>query len=349
MSALPKVKDIAEVAEVSAATVSRVLNERGSVRPELRERVLSAIAELGYEPNELARSLRVKRTRTLGVLVSDITNPFFAELVRGVEDVAQRQGFSIVLCNSEEDPLKEHLYLRLLRSKRVDAIVLSPSSQSPVELSRTQRLDIAVVCVDRRYEDLATDSVLADNRGGARAAVLHLAEHGYRRMGMISGRLSATTGRERLEGFHQGLSDAGLPAVEELIRVSDFSLAGGREAMKQLLNAQPPPEAVFVANNLMTIGALQVLWEQGVAVPADMALIGFDDMPWAELLAPPLSVVAQPAYELGSTAAALLLERLSGQLSGPPRELRLPTQLIARASCGCRPPAAPASGDGPGP
>lgn len=334
---MPKAKDIARQAGVSTATVSRVLNSKGGVSPDLEARVLGAVRELGYEPNVLARSLRLKRTHTIGVLVSDITNPFFAEVVRGLEDVAHRNGYSLILCNAEEDPDKERHYLRLLRSKRVDGIAYSWSGSGPEEALRTSELGIPLVCLDRRQDGVAADAVLVQNREGAREAVLHLASHGYRRVAVITGPLSITTGAERLEGYRQAVQEAGLATDETLIRMADFSLEGGRRATVELLHLSDPPDALFVGNNVMTIGSLQVLREAGLAIPGQMALIGFDDMPWAALIEPPLTVVAQPAYRLGTTAAGLLFERILTGDDMPPAELRLNTRLIRRASCGCDP------------
>lgn len=340
---MPKVKDIAREADVSTATVSRVLNNKTNVSPELRARVLAAVRQLGYEPNVLARSLRVRQTLTIGTLVSDITNPFFAEVVRGIEDSAHQQGFSLILCNSEEDPEKERNYLRLLRSKRVDGIIFSVSGPDHRDVLRTIESGIPVVFADRRHDAVSADAVLTRNAEGARQAVLHLAWHGYRRIAIIAGPTALTTGAERLAGYRQAIEEAGLPFHEELIKVSDFSLEGGRRAASELLQLDSPPDAIFASNNLMTTGALQVLNEQGIRIPQQVGVIGFDDMPWAALLTPPLTVVAQPAYELGVAAANLLFQRLGSGSQGEAVELRLETKLIRRGSCGCghEPPARP--------
>lgn len=337
MQRRPRVKDIAFRAGVSSATVSRVLNNKPGVSPKSRKKVLETIEELGYEPNILARSLRVRRTHTIGVLVSDITNPFFAEVVRGIEDVAHKNGFSLILCNSEEDLLKEKQYLTLLRAKRVDGIIFSPSGKNHTEVENTLKLGIPIVSMDRQIDGHEIDSILVENAAGTRMAVHHLASHGYQKIAIISGPQSSTTGKERLEGYLQGINENNLSSDESIIMKSDFSLKGAISATNSLMQLSPRPDALLVSNNLMTIGSLQVLSEVGMKIPKDIAVIGFDDMPWAALIDPPLSVISQPAYDMGNLAANVLLNRISKGYEGLPIKMRLNTQLIIRESCGCLP------------
>ena len=331
----PKVIDIANLAHVSSATVSRVLNNKSYVSAKSRQKVLVAIEELGYEPNILARSLRLNKTHTIGVLVSDISNPFFAELVRGVEDIASANGYSLILCNSDEKTNKENQYLSLLRSKRVDGIIFSPSGKTHSEVRSTIKIGIPVVLVDRKIDNLDIDSILVENIEGMRIAVKHLASHGYKRIAIITGPQTSTTGEERLEGYMRGISDNNLSYAEELVMRADYSYEGAITATRQLMDLSTRPEAILVSNNLMTIGALTALSEIGVEIPKDIAIIGFDDMPWSPLLTPPLTVVSQPAYEMGNLSANILLSRISDSNESPPLKIRLGTELIIRESCGC--------------
>jgi len=327
-------KDVARQAGVSVATASRALGGYGYVSPETRSKVLRAARLLDYHPNALARSMVKKRTHTLGVVVSDNANPFFAAVVRGIEDVVHRHGYAVILCNADEDPEKEEMYLRILREKRVDGLLLAPSGEAGRFLRAWAREGLPLVLIDRKIEGIAADAVIVDNRSGAKEAVAHLIGLGHRRIGTICGPQQVYTGFERLQGYLEALREARIPVEKDLIREGNFKQDSGYRLAREFLEMDDPPTALFVANNLMTIGALLALREAGVRIPQDMAVVGFDDMEWASILTPPLTAVAQPAYALGANAAQLLIQRLLRGPSPQPQEIVLKTRLVVRESCG---------------
>ncbi len=326
-------KDVARRAGVSVATAARVLGGYGYASPRTRERVLRAARQLDYTPNALARGMVKKRTHAVGVIVSDNANPFFAAVVRGVEDVLRRHGYAVILCNSDENPEKEDLYLRVLREKQVDGLLLAPSGQAGPQLRRWLRAGLPLVLVDRRLEGVRADAAVVDNVEGARTAVSHLISLGHRRIGIISGPARVFTGRERLAGYLAALEAAGLRPDPALIREGDFKQDSGYRLAREFLEMKRPPTALFVANNLMTVGAMLALKEAGVRIPQELAVVGFDDMDWAPILTPALTAVAQPAYALGTSAATLLMQRLEDP-ARPVQEVVLKTHLVVRESCG---------------
>ena len=325
------IKDVARAAGVSPATVSRVLNERPDVDPALVDRVQAAVVQLGYQPSRVARNLRRQQTSVWGMVISDIRNPFFTDMVRAVEDVAYAAGYSLVLCDSDEDITKEARYLDLIVAERMAGAIVSPASPAASDLGPVVAHGIPVVLVDRRVDSPTLDTVLVDNRRGAHDAVEHLIANGYRRIACITGPERTTTGAERLAGYRDALERAGRPFDANLVRFADFHEAGGFEATRSLLELRVSPEAIFVANNLMTLGALGAIEEAGRTIPAQVALVGFDDMPWARLVRPPLTTIAQPTYELGRETARLLLSRIRGDQSSP-RHVMLATSLRIRGS-----------------
>ena len=327
---LATIYDVAQRAKVSAATVSRVVNGRATVDPALAARVQQAMRELDYRPNAVARNLRRSRTSLWAVIISDIGNPFFTSLVRGVEDVAQTAGYSVVLCNSDEDPEKEHRYIDAALVEQMAGVIISPSGRV-VEVNRLLGSRTPVVAIDRELPGVPVDTVLVDNAHGAEAGTAHLIESGFRRIACITGPPRLSTATERLRGYRRALAAGGLPFDEDLVRHADFREVGGHRAMAALLDLPAPPDAVFVGNNLMTIGAIRCLVERDVAIPAELGVIAFDDIPWANLVRPSLSTVVQPTYELGRTAAQLLAARLADP-SRPPSTITLRTELRVRES-----------------
>jgi LacI family transcriptional regulator len=324
------IHDVARHAGVSAATVSRVLNGHRTVDETLAGRVRAAATELGYSPNILARNLRKSQTNLWAVIISDVNNPFFTSLVRGVEDVGQQAGYSVLLCNSDENPDKEVSYITAVLAQQIAGVIISPSSEagSIAQLVEGSR---AVVTIDREVAGVDTDAVLVDNERGAQAATAHLIEQGYSRIACITGPRKVSTASSRLRGYRQALREAGREFDTALVRYSDFRETGGREAMADLLDSDARPDAVFATNNLMTVGALETLAERGIGIPDPIGVVGFDELPWADLVRPSLSTVAQPTYEVGRTAAQLLLKRLEN----PDEEftvIRLPTTLNIRDS-----------------
>jgi LacI family transcriptional regulator len=323
--------DVARNAGVSTATVSRVLNNNPRVDSRLRARVLQAVKEMGYRPSRAARTLRTRRNRVWALIISDVrTGPFFADVVRGVEDIAYGAGYSLFLCNADEDPVKESTYVELAVAEQVGGLILTPSSEH-TDLTPAVRARIPVVLADRTLPTEYADTVIVDNILGAYQAVNHLLEGGYKRLACISGPLQTTTGERRYVGYCKAMAEAGRAIDESLVRVADFREAGGRTAMRDLLSQRPRPDAVFVTNHLMAIGALQAIDQAGFVIPRDIAIISFDDSPWSTLLRPPLSAVAQPAYDLGVESARLLLSRLEGY-SGVARTVTLSPTLLVRGS-----------------
>jgi DNA-binding LacI/PurR family transcriptional regulator len=330
--AAPTLKDVADHAQVSKATVSRVLNNNPRVAEELRARVLESIRLLGYQPNRAARRLRASVSDVLGLMISDIENPFFISVVRGVEDAAYANQMSVVLCNTDENPAKQQMYLRVMQAERVAGLIISPTNVNE-DFTELQQLGIPVILLDRRTDKFETDAVTIDNVGGAYLAVRHLIDLGYERIGTIGGSPHLTTGRERYEGYRKALNAAGLKIDEKLVKIGDFKTDSGYQLAIELIGLPRPPQAIFVANNLMTLGTLRALRENNVCVPDDMALVGFDDMPWSSELCPPLTAVSQPTYELGQETVHLLLRRLANP-DAPVRTVTLQPRLIVRESCG---------------
>lgn len=325
------IKDVAATAGVSVATVSRVLNGSDRVDAELATRVHDAVARLGYRRSGLARSLRSRRARVVGLVISDVRNPFFTDVVRGVEDRVGADGYSLVLCNSDEELAKEADYLDLIVEERMAGAIVSPASSDETRLDALTARGTPVVVIDREAAREAVDTVLVDNVRGGSIAVHHLAENGYRRIACVTGPSRTSTASDRQAGWETGLREVGLPVEESLLRHADFKESGGAAAAADLLAGPDRPDAFFVANNLMTVGVLAALREAGLEVPGDVGVVGFDDMPWARLLRPALTTVAQPTYELGRRAAGLLEERIQGADS-PPRRIVLEPRLEVRES-----------------
>ena len=329
------IRDVAELAGVSTATVSRVFSESTVVREDLREKVRSVAKSLNYRPNRLARNLRTRRTQAVGVVIPDIENPFFTSVVCGIEDVLRKADYSLLLANSNEDPVRERSNVEALQAEAIAGMIFTPSGTDLLFYQEMNEAGMPLVAVSRQPASLKVDSVVVANREGSRQAVAYLAQLGHRRIAMISGPASVSTAKERLRGYEQALRAAGIGGSRELVQYADFRQAGGYRAMQNLLALSDRPTAVFAGSNLMTLGALQAIHEAGLRIPDEIAIIGFDDMPWAVSLQPPLTVVAQPAFDVGVAAARLLLERIA-RPSTVPKQITLDTRLILRASSGGR-------------
>jgi DNA-binding LacI/PurR family transcriptional regulator len=329
---MARIKDVARRAGVSSATVSRVLAGKPHVRPELRERVWKAVEELGYQPNRVARSLRAQQSRIIGLIISDIQNPFFTSVVRAVEDAAYEGGFSVFLCNSDEDPEKEKMYLDLMRAEKVAGVIVSPTREAGNPFQNVLDDRIPVVTIDRRALGAETDTVLIDNVGATYNIVSHLIADGHRRIGAVIGTSNITTGRERMEGYVRALTTHGIDVSPELTTQVLPKEQQGYEATERLLGMSNPPTAIFTGNNLLTIGALKSIHSRNLTIPDDVALAGFDEMRWSSLIKPGLTVVEQPTYELGQAAAELLLKRIDDP-SRSIHEVILNARLIVRQSC----------------
>lgn len=327
------IKDVANHASVSVATVSAVMNGNKYVSPELVQRVRASIATLGYKRNSFARGLKTQISYSIGLIVPDITNPFFTNIARGVEDVANAHHYSLILGNTDEDPEKEQQYLHLLESKQADGLIIAVTARSHEYLQELPLQDLALVSVDRSLFDLGIDTVMVENREGTRTAIEHFIALGHRRIGLVTGLRGIAPTEERLAGYTEALEKHGIAVDPALIAMTYARIDGGERGAAQLLALEDRPTALFLMDGTMTIGALQAVAKQGLRCPEDLAIACFDDFTWAPVMRPHLTVVDQPTYEIGQQAAHLLFDRLLNRKKAP-REIRLQTRLIVRESCG---------------
>ncbi len=335
--------DVAARAGVSVATVSRALSGDGRrVSAPVLERVLKAADELAYTPNNLARNMRSGTTRILGLVISDIGNPFFTAVARGAEDVAHRHGYSLVLSNTDENPEREAATLGVMAAERAAGVIIATTNENGTALRRSLDMGMAIVAIDRRILGMPTDTVVVDNESAAHEAIAHLVRLGHRRIAIVGGPRDADTARERRRGYERALREARIPIRPDLVCEGDFREAAGLAITRHLLDLPEPPTAIFSVNNLTTIGVLGALRERGVVMPSDVSFVGFDDIPTSELLDPPLTVVQQPTYRMGAHAAELLIRRLH-EPTAAIREVLLAARLIVRGSTG----PVPATGEAP--
>ncbi|HEY1478673.1 MAG TPA: LacI family DNA-binding transcriptional regulator [Gaiellales bacterium] len=328
------IRDVAREAGVSQATAARALAGYGYVSDTTLRRVRQAATSIGYRPNALARSLVSGATKTIGVVLGDIENPFFAAAARGLADVLERDGYTLLLANSDEDLARERRAVEALYAHQVDGLAVVPSSgDDGAHLAAILREGRPVVLLDRSIAGLDADAVLVDNRSGAERAVRHLLELGHRRIGLVGDSPGISSTAERIDGYRAALAAAGIPADDALVSLGGSTIEQGRRSALQLLERPDRPTALFTVNNFMTAGAMMAVRELALRMPDELALVGFDDLDWTTLVEPPITVVAQPVAELGRTVAELLLERIAGDQS-PPREIRLRTRLVVRGSCG---------------
>lgn len=326
--------DVATEAGVHPSTVSRVLSGHpgSTLRPETRQRVVEAAERLGYRPSVLARSLRLQRTLTLGMLVPDITNPFFSSIIKGAEDAARERGYNLILCNSEDQPEREETYLRVLRERQVDGLLIASSQMADATIAELRADAFPFVLLNRAAEGADDLAVIVDNHAAAVDLVAHLASLGHRRVGHVAGPQNTTTGLERLAGYREAVLVYGLADDPALVVEADtFSEEAGYRALGTMLAGPARPTAVFGANDLIAIGMLQRLREIGLRVPQDLSIVGFNDIPLAGLLEPALTTVRVPQLEMGVIGARLLIDHLEGKPIGDVR-VTLPTSLVVRAS-----------------
>lgn len=332
------IREVARRAKVSVGTVSNVLAGLETVRPDLRRRVDDAMRELDYHPNQIARSLKTRSTKTLGMVIGDITNPFFPQMVRGAEDAALARGYLLFTLNTDDRADRERGALALLRARKVDGILLTLSNGE--DTSHIQSLvdaSIHVVALDRFPEGLEVDSVCVDGYRGSKMCMHHLLSRGHQRIGLVTGGEKVQTSRERVRGYAEVLSESGVPMDEALIKHGDNRLESGYRLTKDLLLNANPPTAIFAANAMMGFGALKAMQELGLRCPEDVALAVFDDVPFGDVLQPRLTVVAQPAYDMGRIGAELLIERIEEKGEpAPPKHLQLSPELIVRESTAIR-------------
>ncbi len=347
------IRDVADRAGVSTATVSHVINQTRFVSDETRRKVLEAVEALNYHPSAIARGLATNTTQTIGLIISDITNPFFTAVARGVEDEFTQYGYHTIFCNTDEDPAREDEYLRLLFAHQIDGLIIAPTGFPSDRLAHMAEADVPIVLLDRGAPNLTAPLVEVDNECGAYVATRYLIELGHRRIGILTGMETISTLNMRVNGYKRALQEAGIPIDQTLIIRADprfhknqlyqnDSLMLGSItnlqmtpnaflALQKLLDLPDRPTALFVTNNQMTLGTLHAFRERKLRCPDDISLVSFDDHDWAPLFEPPLTVVRQPTYQLGQTAAKLLLKLINHQEVEYPTPL--PVELVVRESC----------------
>ena len=328
---MTSIKDVASAAGVSVATVSRVLNDHPAVRPGTRSRVLSAVTQLGYRPNAVARSLRTHQTRTLGLIISDVLNPFFTELARAVEDAARERGYSVIIGNADERAALQEHHVGTLLERRIDGLLISPTGGGTVMMRDAARAGTPMVFVDRWIEGIDVPVVHADGRAAVQELVTHLHALGHRRLAIIGGPRATTTGNERVDAFRTALHAHGLTLPEQYTGQGDFQTESGRRATAAFLALPEPPDVIFATDNLMALGAMDELRSRGLRVPDDIALAAFDDIPWFLHTDPPITAIAQPTGELGHRAVQALINLVEGRSAG---SVTLSARLVTRRSCG---------------
>ncbi|HEY8374507.1 MAG TPA: LacI family DNA-binding transcriptional regulator [Pseudonocardiaceae bacterium] len=335
------IKDVAQRAGVSTATVSRVLNGHPAPTEETRRQVLAAVAELGYRPNILARSLRMQRTGTLGLIISDLLNPFFAEIARAVEDEARQHGYCTVFGNADENDEQQLRYVRTLLDRQVDGLLVCPATDRGEWVAEVAARGVPLVLLDRAVhtgdDDTAPPVVRADGTRALHDLAAHLVGLGHRRIGVIAGPPSTSTGRERLAAFSDALAALGVPLPDHLVVHGDFRKESGARAAVELARLPERPTVLVAMDNLMGLGALEALRRLRLVVPTDIGLAVYDDLPWFPLLEPPITVITQPTREMGAAAVRVLLDLVEG---GSAEDVSLPARLVVRGSCGEPTPAA---------
>jgi LacI family transcriptional regulator len=325
--------EVAKRADVSIATVSNVIRGTRKVSPKLTERVRAAIRELNYSPNEIARSLKVRQTRMLAMVLPDITNPFFPEIIRGAEDTAFERGYFLMTANTDEQIGRERRIVAALRSYRVDGVLLASASGTDTShLRSTIEAGVALVCLDRTVPGVKTDAVLLDNVRGARECVRHMIQKGHRDIAIITGSLDLQTGRERLRGYEEALREADIPVESRRVLEGDFRHESGYRLGKQIVHSADRPTAIFVCNGVMTLGVLKAFEEAKLRCPQDIALATFDDLAVDSPFHPHLTTVVQPSYEMGARAAGILIDRIEGRISKETTTVRIAPTLIVRES-----------------
>ena len=328
------IKDVAKKAGVSIATVSRAMQDKGIISPSTKMRVLDVAKELNYRVDMVARSLKKKQTKSIGLCICNICNPFYPPLVRGVENTINKFGYSLVICNTEENPKTEEAYLNVMLEQRVDGLIITPTWNICSSLKEFAARNIPIVVVDRRATDILSDTVCVDNVHGAYTAVEHLILLGHKRIGLIGGPKMISTTQERVQGYLEALRKYDLKKDKSLLVDGGSSIEGGMKAMEDLLELPSPPTAVFGYNNVVTLGALLTLKQRNKKIPKDIAILGFDEVEWAGVVEPPLTVVSQPVYAIGATAGQLIMQRLLNEGPKNKQKIVLKTELIIRKSCG---------------
>ncbi len=330
----PTMDDVARAAGVSKATISRVLSGiEGSCTPETAAHVRETAERLGYVINSVAASLRNRKTRTIGLVIADVSNPFFGAVTSGVEASLADAGYSIILANTGNMEAREQSLVQILVEKQVDGIILAPSGSTSDHVLAAHAQGVPVVLVDSAIPGLDVDCVGIDNRKAGQDATAHLIAQGHRRIAIVTGPLVASFDRERLDGYRAALAEAGIPFDECLVLSGDLHVAGGEQAVAQLAALADRPTGLFVLNNMMTLGVLMGLQRAGLRMPDDISVVAFDDQDWYSITVPPITAIANPAYEIGRRAGALILQRSrKGGAELPVQDIKLDATIVARAS-----------------
>ena len=332
---MASIKDVALRAQVSTTTVSHVVNRTRFVSDKVRAEVEAAIRELGYVPSAVARSLKSNTTKTIGMLIPNCSNPYFAEIVRSVEDHCFGAGYTLILCNTDDDPHRQGVYLQVLSEKRIDGMIIISTGEDEALRRSLQGLPIPTVLLDREIDEVHCDLVETAHLQGGVMATQHLIDLGHRRIACLSGPADLNPSAQRIEGWRTALAQSGLTAqAQDLLWHSDFTSQGGFTAMQSILASPQPPTAVFVCNDLMCIGALSAAHEAGVRVPQDMSLIGFDDIELARFASPALTTIAQPKHRIGVAAVDMLLERIQGGRVQARKVLFQPALVVRHSTAG---------------
>jgi LacI family transcriptional regulator len=327
------IHDVAKLAGVAPITVSRVINNSGYINDKTRKKVEAAIAKLGYVPNILARSLKSKRTNTLALIFTDITNPFFTILARGVEDTAGDAGFNVIFCNTDESQEKEDNYIQVILQKQVDGIILVPAESNTKSIQIIKDQGTPLVVFDRRIANADVDVVRGDSEGGAKQLTQHLIDLGHRRIAIITGSRDVSTAEDRLIGYKKAMEENGLKNNIQSY-YGKFTQASGNSLTRIIFEKNPKPSAIFAANNMIAIGVLRALYELGFRVPDDIALVSFDGIPDNLTMFPFMTTVSQPAYDMGKTATELLISRIKNVSGAGYKEIVFPVEFIKRESSG---------------
>jgi LacI family transcriptional regulator len=333
------IKDVASKAGVSITTVSHVINETRFVSDDLTKRVQQAMEELNFRPNSLAQSLRSGKSKTIGLVIPDISNLFFAEISRKIEDNGFDHRYSVILCNTDDDPEKESIYINVLIEKQVDGIIFISAGGDGENLSENIAREIPMVVADRDIKDIYADIVLVNNKDGGYQATKHLIDLGHKRIGCIAGPSMVTPSGQRLEGYKMALQEARIPFEEKLVTNGDFRYEGGEHAMQELLDLGEPLDAVFVCNDMMALGAMRSINNSGLSIPDDISLIGFDNIPISQSVYPSLSTIAQPIKEMANIIVEMLISRIASIETNKIdneigyKRVVMDVELIKRESC----------------
>lgn len=327
-------KEVAQLAGVSTATVSNVINGKKYVSSEVKKQVFSVMQALNYQPNTIAKSLRKQESRIVGLLISDVANPFFASVARGIEKELASNDYNVLLCNTDSSVEKERDYLEGLIGKRIDGLIVSSAGNTGDYFRSLEETGVPIVFLNRCPQFMNCDVILTNNMRGAYYATEHLIRHGYERIAIITGPTSLSTGKDRLTGYRRAFEDYGITEQEALVKQGRFDIDSGYEKMKELMEQENKPDAVFISNNSMTLGGYKYLREKGIRIPDQLAVIVFDDPEWADLVDPPVTSVRQPSYELGVQAAKLMMASIKDRKTKHDIMYMDPA-LIVRQSCGC--------------